>query len=301
MSEERPGYVTDAIEMLGKGYRIEGRPPTIFRVIHDKDNPYVMVNTTPILNVCLSWKAKGILTYLMSRPDGWEVSVADLVKRSVDGKASVRAGLKELRDAGHMRYTVSRDEGRITGWNIEVYELPQDGPKDDQPTDEIIDEAETPQVGDTTIRLSVSGGSPESDFQEVENQQIENRTQVLKTLSTNDSKKYKHTREKPNFVSLTVQQAAALPEIRVYHETTGIIPGSGQWETVWQTIRGMNGKGDPEYLRPFWLAWTAKGYRPNNLDWLTEWAVSGEIPAKQKSAPKMKGDRSDFLAALERA
>jgi len=138
------------------------------------------------------------------------------------------------------------------------------------------------QGGDDSGALKCVPESPESSFKP-----------SIKSKKTHS--------EKPNFVSLTVQQAAALPEIRVYHETTGMIPGSGQWETVWQTIRGMNGKGDPEYLRPFWLAWTAKGYRPNNLDWLTEWAVSGEIPAKQKSAPKMKGDRSDFLAALERA
>jgi len=64
--------------------------------------------------------------------------VADLVKAQHRRRAAVRAGLKELRDAGHMRYFVSREAGRFTGWHIEVYELPQAGPTDDHPTDAIL-------------------------------------------------------------------------------------------------------------------------------------------------------------------
>lgn len=135
-----------------KEYRIEGRPATIYKVVKNKDNPYVMIDRRPIDNPALSFKAKGILTYLMSRPDGWEVSVADLIKHAQDGEASVRAGLKELKVAGHMKYTAMRGQGRITGWLIEVFEV----------------------------------NSPDSDFQQVENQDVENRTQVLKTLSTNE-------------------------------------------------------------------------------------------------------------------
>jgi hypothetical protein len=114
-------------------YKIAGRSSTIFRVVHDKYNPYVMINKTLLENPALSFKAKGIMAYLMSRPDGWEVSVADLINRSIDGKESVRTGLKELRDAGHMRHIPDRNRGKITGWHIEVYELPICGPCDPHP------------------------------------------------------------------------------------------------------------------------------------------------------------------------
>ena len=140
MSEER------------KAYKIEGRPSTIYRVVKNKDNPYVMIDRRPVDNPALSFKAKGILTYLLSRPDGWEVSVADLIKHGAEGEAAVRSGLKELKDAGHMEYKQSRKEGRITGWLIKVYEVPI---------------------------------TPDSDFQQVENQDVENRGQVLSTLSRN--------------------------------------------------------------------------------------------------------------------
>ena len=266
-------------------YKIEGRPATIFHVAKNKDNPYVMLDRRPLENKKLSFKAKGILAYLMSRPDGWEVSVSDLVKRGADGKASVRAGLKELRDAGHMRYMVSRQQGRITGWIIEVYELPlTENLTDENPTDEIIDEGDTPQVGVTTMRLSVSGGSPESDFQEVENQQVENRTQVLSTLSSKKSsiKNNTHT-EKPDFVNLTVVEAMSIPEIKIFTQATGLHPGAGQLETIWQTIRDMRAAGKPvtaERLRPFYLAWCEPGFNAHSLNWLTDWAVSGKIPER---------------------
>jgi hypothetical protein len=61
-------------------YKIEGRPSTIFRTVKNKDNPYVMIDRRPLDNPALSFKAKGILTYLMSRPNGWEVCIIDLAK-----------------------------------------------------------------------------------------------------------------------------------------------------------------------------------------------------------------------------
>lgn len=151
-------------------YKIEGRPSTIFRVVKSKDNPYVMIDRRPIENKNLSYKAKGILTYILSRPDGWEVNITDLKNHGKEGAAALRTGLKELRDAHHICYHVARNVGRITGWLIEVYEIPYDLPIGEQ-GDGIEDEI-----------------SPDDDFQQVENQQVENRRQVLSTLSNKQSK-----------------------------------------------------------------------------------------------------------------
>jgi DnaD/phage-associated family protein len=94
--------------------------------VKSADNPYVMIDRRPIDNPALSYKAKGLLTYLMSRPDGWEVSVVDLINHSTDGEDSVRSGMKELEKVGHMKRTRTRaaGAGKYTGLLIEVYELP---------------------------------------------------------------------------------------------------------------------------------------------------------------------------------
>ena len=65
------------------------RGKTIFRVKKNADNPFVMIDRRPIENPKLSWKAKGILAYLLSRPDNWVVRLGDLVKHSPDGAFSV--------------------------------------------------------------------------------------------------------------------------------------------------------------------------------------------------------------------
>ena len=44
----------------------------------------------------LSWKATGQLTYLLAKPNGWEVKLSDLIARKKDKRDSVRTGLREL-------------------------------------------------------------------------------------------------------------------------------------------------------------------------------------------------------------
>lgn len=126
-----------------KEYKIANKPNTLYKVVKNAKNPYVMIDRRPIDNPALSFKAKGILTYLMARPDGWEVCVKDLANHAKDRKASIRSGMRELKAAGHIKQRQMRDNGRITGLLIEVYEVPY------------------------------------ADFQHVENQNAENQTQVL--------------------------------------------------------------------------------------------------------------------------
>lgn len=127
---------------------------TIFRVEKNKDNPFVMIDRRPIENPNLSWRAKGVLTYLISRPDNWTVRLGDLVKRSTDGSAAIRKAVRELRDAGHIVYNVERENGRIKQWILQVHEVP--------------------------LLLS--------DFQQVEIQQVEIRTvNDTESINENDS------------------------------------------------------------------------------------------------------------------
>lgn len=59
----------------------------------------------------LSWKAKGLFTYLQSRPDGWEVREADLIRRANDGRTSLRSAVQELEQYGWL----SRRQDRVGG------------------------------------------------------------------------------------------------------------------------------------------------------------------------------------------
>lgn len=155
---------------MSKQYKIEGRPSTIFRTVHDKENPYVVINRTAILNPDLSFKAKGILAYLMSRPDGWETNYVDLANRSTDGIISVRSGIKELRDAGHISQRMQREKsGRFDKTLWEVYETPhichphavdrlQVLNKEVRPPPPEITGVEVPPAGGERAHLPAGGG-----------------------------------------------------------------------------------------------------------------------------------------------
>jgi hypothetical protein len=99
---------------------------TFFRTKKDANNPFVMIDKRPLENRELSWKAKGMLAYLLSRPEGWEIWVEDLINRSTDGTAAVRAGLRELKDAGHLKF-IGREINEFKQFKKavwEVYEVP---------------------------------------------------------------------------------------------------------------------------------------------------------------------------------
>lgn len=85
---------------------------------------FVIVDQSAIEDSRLSWAARGLLGYLLSRPDDWKVLVNDLRKRGDLGRDGIYRLLKELRATGYMRFERSRDEhGRIRGGRYIVQEI----------------------------------------------------------------------------------------------------------------------------------------------------------------------------------
>lgn len=74
----------------------------LIHAVHDKKNPYVVINKSIASDNRLSWKAKGLWLYAFSRPDDWQFYQADLVNQSIDSRDSVRSGLKELIEFGYL-------------------------------------------------------------------------------------------------------------------------------------------------------------------------------------------------------
>lgn len=70
----------------------------------------------------LGYKARGLLTYLHSHEDGYELSQAQIVRDGTDGKDAVRTGLEELEQAGYLR-RVRPERGDGGRWGETDYEL----------------------------------------------------------------------------------------------------------------------------------------------------------------------------------
>lgn len=104
---------------------------SIIKVIR-RDNPFAQIDKSVFEDTAISWKAKGILGYLLTKPNDWKVNVADIVKRSPksngqskkgNGEDAVYQALKELRGAGYARLIIKREKGVIIGTEWEVSEV----------------------------------------------------------------------------------------------------------------------------------------------------------------------------------
>lgn len=82
---------------------------SIRRAKHDKEHPFVMISRAMFRDKSISPKAKGILGYLLSLPDGWVVKTINVEKELVIGRDYLRSGLKELIKAGYCKAEKIKD------------------------------------------------------------------------------------------------------------------------------------------------------------------------------------------------
>ena len=96
----------------------------MIRIEKNSKNPYTMINNNLLHDEHLSWKAKGILAYLLSLPDDWKVYESELVKHSSDGIDSLRSGITELIENGYIDRTRFRNEkGHLKGYTYSIHEV----------------------------------------------------------------------------------------------------------------------------------------------------------------------------------
>ena len=87
---------------------------------------FTMVSNDILNDHRLSGKAKGILSYLLSKPDGWEAKIEDLYKKASDGYSSLRSGIDDLILCGYMelKNVYNEKENKFTGRYYEFNEVP---------------------------------------------------------------------------------------------------------------------------------------------------------------------------------
>lgn len=119
---------------------------------------YTTVPNGTLRDTTLSFRARGILTYILSMPADWTITAAVLATRGTEGRDAVRMALRELRDAGYIVTTRHQDD--IGRWNTvhTVY---------DQPVHDAVNDA-------------VDNPSPESDSQSSVNQALKDKRPLEK-------------------------------------------------------------------------------------------------------------------------
>jgi len=110
-----------------------------------KDKSYFAASNKPFNDKVLSWEARGVMGYLLSKPDDWQLRFFDLVNQGPAGEYKVRRVLKELEDNGYLeRERIKKEDGTFD-WISTVFETPTISRK--------------PIYGDTISRLPTCGAS----------------------------------------------------------------------------------------------------------------------------------------------
>lgn len=79
---------------------------------------FTIIPNEIINNPNISWKAKGIFSYLASKPDNWNFYREEIKKHATDGLRALKSGIKELEDAGYLVKNPKYDSksGKLKGW-----------------------------------------------------------------------------------------------------------------------------------------------------------------------------------------
>jgi len=183
-----------------------------------KESKYVTLHNEFLEIETLSFTAKGLLAYIISKPDDWIIRKTDLAKKSSGGKTQVDSALLELMAHGFMNWYPKRNEdGTIDQWIYEVYEMPHMNPN----KEECIKEGQrriAEKKAKTKARNAKRQGkqlesdnqkvvkTPQSDYQEVDNQELDNQELDNHTYSNKDvTKKDSTKKDSTNTYSLSTE------------------------------------------------------------------------------------------------
>lgn len=105
----------------------------IIRSPRTKD--FLLISNSLARDARMSYRARGLLIAMLSRPDGWQMDSRTLAAEAPEGRDAVRTALREIEDAGYMVRRTSRNPDGTFTHEVEVFDEPvPDDPAPENPT-----------------------------------------------------------------------------------------------------------------------------------------------------------------------
>lgn len=96
----------------------------VFRV--EKTRDYTVMSNHHLRNTELSFKAKGLLSLMLSLPENWDYTTKGLSLICKDGIDSINGGIRELEANGYViRRRLRNEKGQLTTTEYTIFEQPQ--------------------------------------------------------------------------------------------------------------------------------------------------------------------------------
>ena len=172
--------------------------------VNKKRNKYTQVANAVINDPLLSWKAKGILIYLLSKGRSWRPTVKDIINHGTTGRDGVYSGVQELVKLGYASWRVRpRKTGHFVGAELDIFENRKNRPPHTEKPDVV--KAVTPHTEkpDVVTPVTPHTGLPYPEKPYLNNTKV---ATIIKTKATNKTKQ-------KGLVSKTLKEPIELPEI----------------------------------------------------------------------------------------
>jgi len=95
---------------------------SVFKI--EKNKNYTIMSNYHLRDKNLSYKAKGLLSFMLSLPEDWDYSLNGLCKISKESRDGIRSILKELQDYHYLKIEKVRGNKGYFEYNYLIYELP---------------------------------------------------------------------------------------------------------------------------------------------------------------------------------
>lgn len=142
----------------------------VFRVERTRD--YTVMSNYHLRDSSLSLKAKGLLSQMLSLPEGWDYTLAGLAKINRESKDAIRSAVNELEQAGYIQRRQTIDTaGKFSGNEYVIHECP--------------------------VLSEPLSGNPTTDNPSTEKPSSENPTQLNIDISSKDISGKENKKEKP--------------------------------------------------------------------------------------------------------
>lgn len=106
----------------------------------------------------LSLKAKGLLSMMLSLPDGWHYTIRGLASICKEGVESISSGIRELEKCGYVRRHQPNIDGKFQEIEYVIYEMPQNEAAS-------ISENKTPGKGSSEKKTVPEASGPQAPEQ----------------------------------------------------------------------------------------------------------------------------------------
>ncbi len=245
-------------------------------------NHFVQIDKNMLSDSKISWKAKGILAYLLSKPDGWITYLVDIEKQSTDGRDSVRAGVKELLEAGYLERKRVREGGKFRGWEYSVYEYPNVS----ESTENGLSEIGKAEYGKSDVGLS-EDGKPATSNNNLSNNDLRNNELTNNNYNDNNAREEDENPEnqKPKENPFTFFEQNGFGALGKHiGDKIGFWIDDLNEELVLQAMKISieNGANNWNYVEAILRDWLSKGFK--SIDDYKAFELKREQERKRKSA-----------------